>query len=54
MISYNEMKQLYFGGVNNMITICHLDPTRPNTTLDIFYWLIDKVLEKKYAPLFKT
>jgi len=54
MISYDELKHLYFGSINNMIEKCHLDPNRHNTTLDIFYWLVDKILLKKYAPLFRT
>jgi hypothetical protein len=54
MIGFNELKQLYFGSVNNMIEKCNLNPNRHNTTLDIFYWLVDKVLEKIYAPRFKT
>jgi len=53
MINYQEMKRLYFGSVNNMIEKCNLDPNRHNATLDIFYWLVDKILEKKYAPRFK-
>jgi len=53
LISYDEMKQLYFGSVNNVIKQCHISPDHPNTTLDMFYWLTSKVLEKKYAPLFK-
>jgi hypothetical protein len=52
MISYNELKHLYFGTINNMIEKCNLNPDRHNTTLDIFYWLIDKILVKIYAPFF--
>jgi hypothetical protein len=47
-----SFRQLYVGSVNNVITHCRLDLNRPNTTLDIFCWLIGKVLEKKYAPFF--
>ena len=53
MISYHEMKQLYFGSVNNMIEKCNLNPNRPNATLDIFYWLVNKILEKNYNSRFK-
>jgi len=54
MVSYDEMRRLYFGSVNNMISVCRVNPTCPNTTLDLFCWLVDKVLEEKYAPLFHT
>jgi hypothetical protein len=53
MLSYDELRQLYVGSVNNVIAQCRLDRNRPNTMLDIFCWLIGKVLEKKYAPFFK-
>jgi hypothetical protein len=53
MISYDELKHLYFGSINNTIETCHLDPNRHNTTLDIFYWLVDKILIKIYEPLFR-
>ena len=43
------MKQLYFGTVNNLIEKCNLDSNRPNTTLDIFRWLVDVILKKRYA-----
>ena len=49
MINYQEMKQLYFGTVNNLIEKCNLDSNRPNTTLDIFRWLVDVILKKRYA-----
>jgi len=54
MIGYDELRELYIGTVNNAIAHCHLDPDVPNATLDIFCWLIGKVLEKKYRPLFKV
>jgi hypothetical protein len=54
MISYKELKHLYVGSVNNMIEKCHLNPNLHNTTLDIFYWLVDKILVKIYAPFFRT
>jgi hypothetical protein len=53
MIGYDEMKQLYFGTVNHAMTICNVDPNRPNITLDIFCWLVDNVIGKKYTPFFK-
>ncbi len=52
LIEYQDIRQLYFGTVNNLIEQCKMDPHRPNSTLDIFYWLLDVVIEKKYAPYF--
>jgi hypothetical protein len=54
MINYQELKQLYFGSINNLIEKCNLNPNRHNATLDIFCWLVDIILEKKYAPRFKA
>jgi len=53
LISFEELKKLYIGSVNNMIKKCNLDPNQPNSTLDIYCWLVNKVLEKKYEPFFK-
>lgn len=53
MISYNDLKHLYIGCVNNMIEKCHLDPDHHNTSLDIFFWLVDKILIRLYAPRFR-
>ena len=52
LIEYQDMRQLYFGTVNNLIEQCKMDPHRPNSTLDIFYWLLDAVIEERYAPYF--
>ena len=52
MITYDEMKQLYLGTVNNIIKQCKLDPYSPHLTLDIMSWLIKSILEKRYAPFF--
>jgi len=54
LIGYDELRELYIGTINNAIIHCHLDPDVPNATLDLFCWLIGKVLEKKYKPLFPT
>lgn len=48
MINYQELKQLYFGTVNNLIEKCNLDSDHPNLTLDILHWFADVMLEQKY------
>ena len=48
MINYQEMKQLYFGTVNNLIEKCNLDPNRSNSTLDILYFATGRLLERRY------
>lgn len=52
LIDFQDIKKLYYGTINNLIEKCNLDPNRPNSTLDIFYWLVDVILEKRYAPYF--
>lgn len=49
LIDYQELKQLYFGTVNNLIEKCDFDPNHPSVTLDIFYWLADVILERRYS-----
>ena len=52
MINYQELKQLYFGTVNNLIEICDIDTSQANSTLDIMCWIADVVLEQRYKKYF--
>jgi len=49
LLNYNELKQLYFGTVNNVITKCDIDPYKPNGTLDMLCWFAEAILEKRYG-----
>ena len=48
LLTYDELKQLYYGTVNNLIDQCNMDPTQPNGTLDMLCWFADIILEKRY------
>lgn len=52
MINYQELKQLYFGTVNNLIETCNIDINQANGTLDIMCWIADVVLEQRYKKYF--
>ena len=48
LISYQELKELYYGTINNLIDVCHMNPEQPNETLDMLCWFADIILEKRY------
>jgi len=48
LISYKELKELYFGTVNNLIDKLGIDPKKPNSTLDMLCWFTDIMLEKRF------
>jgi len=48
MINYEEMKDLYFGTINNFIEKCNLDPNCPNSTLDILSFATGRLIERRY------
>ena len=48
LINRQKLKQLYFGTLNNLIEKCDLDPNRPNVALDIFCWLAELMLGRRY------
>lgn len=49
LISYKELKELYFGTVNNLIDKLEIDPKKPNSTLDMLCWFTDLMLEKRFS-----
>jgi phytoene/squalene synthetase len=51
LLTYQELKQLYVGTVNNLIENCGIDPHHPNGTLDMLCWFTDIMLEKRYKKL---
>jgi hypothetical protein len=54
LFTYKELKGLYIGVINNLIQQCHMDPHRPNGTLDMLCWFMDIILEKRYKAFFKN
>ncbi|MFH1101948.1 MAG: class 1 isoprenoid biosynthesis enzyme [Methanobacteriota archaeon] len=48
LLTYEELKGLYYGTINNLIENCHMDPTQPNGTIDMLCWFADLILEKRY------
>jgi len=54
LLTYEELKQLYFGTINNLIDQCNMDPHRPNGTLDMLCWFADIILEKRYKPFLQA
>lgn len=53
LLEYQELKQLYFGTVNNLITEFEIDTTRPNGTIVMLCWFADTLLEKRYSSYFE-
>ena len=48
LLTYQELKALYFGTVNNLTKKCNMNPQKPNGTLDMLCWFDDIILEKRY------
>ncbi|UCF13701.1 MAG: hypothetical protein JSW06_05455 [Thermoplasmatales archaeon] len=48
LINLQNLKQLYFGTINNLIKKCNLNPNRPNVTLDIACWLAELLPGRRY------
>ena len=48
LLTFDELKSLYFGTVNNLMKICEMDPNRPNETLDMLCWFDDLMLKRRY------
>ena len=53
LLDYENLKSLYHGTINNLIEKCHLNPDKPNTTLDMLCWFDDIILKKRYKKIFK-
>jgi hypothetical protein len=49
LISYKELKELYFGTVNNLIDKLEIDTKKPNSALDMLCWFTDLMLEKRFS-----
>ena len=49
LLSYQKLKQLYNGVVNNLIDKCGINSNEPNATLNMLCWFGKIMLEKKYA-----
>ena len=62
LIDRQELRQLYFGSLNNLIEKFNFDPNLPNVALDILCWLDELLLgwrysrfiEKKFSQVQKT
>jgi len=48
LLSFDELKSMYFGAVNNLMKTCEMDSNCPNETLDMLCWFTDIILEKRY------
>jgi len=48
LLTFKELKQLYFGTVNSLIKNCGMDPHHPNGTIDMLCWFADIILERRY------
>ena len=48
LLTFEELRELYYGTINNLIEQCNLNPHQPNGTLDMLCWLADIILEKRY------
>jgi hypothetical protein len=49
LLTFEELKELYFGTVNNLIDQLEIDPKKPNSTLDMLCWFTELILEKRYS-----
>ncbi|UCF11721.1 MAG: hypothetical protein JSW06_06630 [Thermoplasmatales archaeon] len=48
LIDRQELRQLYFGSLNNLIEKLNFDPNRPNVTLDIYCMLAGLLVGRRY------
>lgn len=53
LLPVQDLQQLYYGTINNLIKILDIDSTRPNETLDMLCWFADVIVEKRYKTLTK-
>jgi len=49
LIDRQELRQLYFGSLNNLIEKFNFDPNLPNVALDILCWLDELLLGRRYG-----
>ena len=49
LIDCREIRQLYFGSLNNLIEKFNFDPNLPNVALDILCWLDELLLGRRYG-----
>jgi len=54
LLSYQELKKMYSGTVNNLMKKCNMKANRPNGTLDMLCWFDDIILEKRYDAYLKS
>ena len=54
LLTFQELKQLYFGTVNSLMDNCGMDSHQPNGTLDMLCWFADIILEKRYKSFAQT
>lgn len=54
LLTFDELKSLYFGTVNNFMKTCEMDPNRPNETLDMLCWFYDLILKRRYRSFQET
>jgi len=54
LLTYNELKQMYCGTINNLIEKLDIDPSKPNGSLDMLSWFSDSMLERRYRPFFES
>ncbi len=54
LLTYNELKQMYCGTINNLIDKLEIDITKPNDSLDMLYLFSDYLLERRYQSYFES